>query len=103
MRDAISVANAETLHLSCAVLSSEMLLSEQNYELVVCAAAMACSGRLTSTVPLSIETLKAKLGVIRTRARATELADSKTLAKGQNRQPQPRSDRPSAFTAFTHL
>ena len=71
MRDAISVANAETLHLSCAVLSSEMLLSEQNYELVVCAAAMACSGRLTSTVPLSIEACAAKYGVIRTRARAS--------------------------------
>ena len=56
MRDAISVANAESLQLSCAVLS-EMLcvLSEQNYELVVYAAAMACSGRLTGTVPLSIE------------------------------------------------
>ena len=69
MRDAISVANAEPLHQSCAVLS-EMLLSEQNYELVVCAAAMTCSGGLTSTLPLPIEACAAKYGVIRTRERA---------------------------------
>ena len=70
MRDAISVANAESLRLPCAVLSVMLLLSEQNYELVICAAAMACSGRLTSTVPLSIEACAVQHGVIRTRARA---------------------------------
>ena len=70
MRDAISVANAESLRLPRAVLSVMLLLSEQNYELVVCAAAMACSGRLTSTVPLSIEACAVQHGVIRTRARA---------------------------------
>ena len=58
MRDAISVANAESLRLPCAVLSVMLLLSEQNYELVICAAAMACSGRLTSTVPLCQSKLK---------------------------------------------
>ena len=76
MRDAISVANAETLHLSCAVLSSEMLLSEQNYELVVCAAAMACTGQRVSTVPLSIGARCCQYGVIRTRALRKSLGES---------------------------
>ena len=44
MRDAISVANAESLQLSCACSPGGCLLSEQNYELVVCAAAMALHG-----------------------------------------------------------
>ena len=55
MRDAISVANAESLRLPCAVLSVMLLLSEQNYELVVCAAAMACTEQCVRVVPLSIE------------------------------------------------
>ena len=55
MRDAISVANAESLRLPCAVLSVMLLLSEQNYELVVCAAAMACTGQRVRTVPLPIK------------------------------------------------
>ena len=55
MRDAISVANAESLRLPRAVLSVMLLLSEQNYELVVCAAAMACTGQCVRTVPLSVD------------------------------------------------
>ena len=53
MRDAISVANAESLRLP--VLSVMLLLSEQNYGLVVCAAAMACTEQCVRAVPLSIE------------------------------------------------
>ena len=52
MRDAISVANAESLHLSCAVLSEMLLLSEQK---------VALQGHSPHVLTMAAETLAALL------------------------------------------